>query len=557
MSGAGRPERPLPITAGPLARFAGELRQLRGSRTYRELAAATGLSIATLRAAAAGERLPAWKVARAFTAACGGDEATIRTLWESSCTASGRRVPRDYWQGKAPVPVAGEVTNAAQLIDMMKCLRTWAGNPSLAKLNQLSGGFLLPPSTVSDMLCSTRLPSGRLLSAYVRACGLNDNQAAIWESALADLRNRELTTSEPLTAHQLAELDQERRASEVVLPDTAKPRRVLPADGRLCTLFAVDIAGFTRPGRDDDIRLYLHKQLYEVLEKAFDDSGIPWARCFHEDRGDGALIVVPPGVACKGIIDPLAERLRGLIRRHNHVSCQAAGIQLRAAAHIGLVEHDGHGFVGGDINLLFRMLEARVLRRALASSSAELALIVSDDIYRLVRWFPSRVSPDTFQRVRFQVKHTRAWGWTYLPGAEPIRVAGAGRTPKGEARSWFVETASGSHGIEAEPAHLVYDSGKDRREAAGAQPETASLRRLTFTSVNLTMELEVSGDSLLGQVIPSQGCVLEMHSRVGAIAITRTDAVGCFAIDSIPDTPFRLRCRTVDETDLLTPWISL
>ena len=186
-----------------------------------------------------------------------------------------------------------------------------------------------------------------------------------------------------------------------------------PADGQLCTLFAVDIAGFTSPDRDDDIRLYLHEELYHVLERAFDGSGLPWARCFHEDRGDGALIVVPPGLACKGIIDPLPERLRSLIRRHNHVSCQAAGIQLRAAAHIGPVEHDDHGFVGSDINLLFRMLEARPLRRALAGSGAELALIVSDEVYRsLVCRYPSLVSPEAFQRVKFQVKYTRASAWT-------------------------------------------------------------------------------------------------------------------------------------------------
>jgi hypothetical protein len=182
-------------------------------------------------------------------------------------------------------------------------------------------------------------------------------------------------------------------------------------------MVAVDIAGFTEPYRDDDIRLYLHEELYELLERAFDGSGIPWARCFHEDRGDGALIVVPPDVASKGIIDPLPERLRSLIRRHNHVSCQAAGIQLRAAAHIGPVEHDGHGFVGSDINLLFRMLEARPLRRALAGSGAELALMVSEDVYRsMVCRCPSLVSPDAFSRVRFQVKQTRGQAWIYLPG---------------------------------------------------------------------------------------------------------------------------------------------
>ena len=191
-----------------------------------------------------------------------------------------------------------------------------------------------------------------------------------------------------------------------------------PANGQVCTLFTVDIAGFTRPDRDDDIRLYLHEALYEILRKAFDGSGIPWADCFCEDRGDGALIVVPPDVACKGISDLLPERLRSLIRRHNHVSSQAAGIQLRAAAHVGLVEHDGHGFVGSDINLLFRMLEARPLKRVLARSGAELALIVSDYMYRsLICRYPSLVSPNAFRAVRFQVKHTRTVAWTYLPGA--------------------------------------------------------------------------------------------------------------------------------------------
>ena len=62
-------------------------------------------------------------------------------------------------------------------------------------------------------------------------------------------------------------------------------------------------------------------------------------------------------------------------------------------------------------------LEARPLKRALAGSGDELALIVSDEVYRsLVCRYPSLVSPHSFQRVRFQVKHTRAWAWTYLPG---------------------------------------------------------------------------------------------------------------------------------------------
>jgi len=195
---------------------------------------------------------------------------------------------------------------------------------------------------------------------------------------------------------------------------------VVPANGQICTLFAVDIAGFTRPERDDDIRLYLHEKLYEFLEQAFDHSGVPWAACWTEDRGDGALVVIPPDIPGHGIIDPLPERLRALVRRHNHFSREAARLQLRLAAHIGPVDHDGHGFVGTDVNLLFRMLEARPLRRALAESGADLALAVSDYVYgSLVRRHPSRVSPDAFRPARFQVKHTRAKAWTYLPGVIP------------------------------------------------------------------------------------------------------------------------------------------
>lgn len=191
----------------------------------------------------------------------------------------------------------------------------------------------------------------------------------------------------------------------------------LPENGQMCAVFAVDIVGSTRPDRDDEIRLYLRQKSYEFLQKAFDDSGIPWNSCFREDRGDGALIVMPPYVAVKGIIDPLPERLRSLIRRHNHVSCDAAGLQLRAAAHIGPVGHDGFGFVGADVNFLFRMLEARPLKRMLADSGAELALVVSDFVYHsLVCRYPSLVHPATFQTVRFQTKNTRARAWTYIPG---------------------------------------------------------------------------------------------------------------------------------------------
>ena len=121
------------------------------------------------------------------------------------------------------------------------------------------------------------------------------------------------------------------------------------------------------------------------------------------------------------IIDPLPERLRGLIRRHNHVFRDAAAIQLRTAVHIGPVDHDGHGFIGSDINLLFRMLNARPLKRALTSSSAELALIISDYLYHnVVCRYPSLISPDAFQPIKFQDQHMSTQAWALWPCVRPI-----------------------------------------------------------------------------------------------------------------------------------------
>jgi hypothetical protein len=131
---------------------------------------------------------------------------------------------------------------------------------------------------------------------------------------------------------------------------------------------------------------------------------------------------------------------------------------------------------------------------------------------------------------------------------------------RGAVPSWFVETGKNAfawHNIDAELAQLTYDSEVDLREVAVVRSETASIRALTFTSAHLTMELEVTEDSIMGQVIPPRAGTLEIHTKAGTITTTEMDEIGCFAVDPIPATPFRLRCRTADGTDVMTGWIVL
>jgi len=124
---------------------------------------------------------------------------------------------------------------------------------------------------------------------------------------------------------------------------------------------------------------------------------------------------------------------------------------------------------------------------------------------------------------------------------------------------WFVETGKNAyawHNIDADLAQLTYDSLGDRERAAAVRSEAASIRALTFTSARLSIELEVTEGSLVGQIIPPRAGTLEIHTTAG-VTSSPVDEIGCFAVTPIPTSPFRLRCRTEDGDDVLTGWITL
>jgi hypothetical protein len=124
---------------------------------------------------------------------------------------------------------------------------------------------------------------------------------------------------------------------------------------------------------------------------------------------------------------------------------------------------------------------------------------------------------------------------------------------------WFVETGKSAyawHNIDAELAQLTYDSERDQRVVTTTRSETASIRALTFTSARLSIELEVSEDSLLGQILPPLAGTLEIHTTTG-IDNTTVDEIGIFAVEPIPSGSFRLRYRTPNGVDVMTGWITL
>jgi len=124
----------------------------------------------------------------------------------------------------------------------------------------------------------------------------------------------------------------------------------------------------------------------------------------------------------------------------------------------------------------------------------------------------------------------------------------------------FIEAGKNAYtwrNIDAELARLTYDSTHDHADELALRSETASIRSLTFTSAHLTIELEVNGNSLIGQAIPTQAGTIEIQTRGGASAAIPVDEVGCFRVRPIPDSPFRLHYRTDGGPDVLTGWITL
>jgi hypothetical protein len=201
-------------------------------------------------------------------------------------------------------------------------------------------------------------------------------------------------------------------------PAGAVPRRAWSSLN--CSILYTDVAGFSAPCRTEADRQLVRDGLYGMLRGAFDDSGVPWAVCYHEDRGDGALVIVPPEIPTRAVADPLLVLLAAELRRHNRRAGAAVRIQLRAALHVGPVTHDSEGLNGDAIIHTARMLDAPPLRTALRASEADLAFMASGHVFDTVLSSDrGLLDPGAFTPVSFQVKESRIAAWMYVAGARP------------------------------------------------------------------------------------------------------------------------------------------
>ncbi|URN03151.1 NB-ARC domain-containing protein [Actinomadura madurae] len=199
-----------------------------------------------------------------------------------------------------------------------------------------------------------------------------------------------------------------------------------PSEGKLVSgaysgLLTVDVAGFGRDRTETD-QARVRAALYTMIRASFEAGGVPFDDCHVEDRGDGAIVVLPPGVPVARLLHPIVDDLCAEIRAHNRASSPSTSMQLRVAVHSGPVYQDEHGLLGAAVVHVFRLLDAREVKERLTGSDASAILVVSDRVHEEVvaqGW--GNVAPHAYTAIMVGNKETTARAWVRLPDETPDR----------------------------------------------------------------------------------------------------------------------------------------
>lgn len=109
------------------------------------------------------------------------------------------------------------------------------------------------------------------------------------------------------------------------------------------------------------------------------------------------------------------------------------------------------------------------------------------------------------------------------------------------------------HDLRASVAELVFDSLQD---AVAVRGGADAPRMLTFTAGGVTVDVEVTDDGLMGQVLPPQPARIEVLGGPRTAMPLTADDMGRFTGDVRPAGPFALRLHAAGDT-VVTPWLRI
>lgn len=108
--------------------------------------------------------------------------------------------------------------------------------------------------------------------------------------------------------------------------------------------------------------------------------------------------------------------------------------------------------------------------------------------------------------------------------------------------------------VDEELAELSYDSAAEP-DRSGVRGNATRHRQLTFESDGSTLEVELSGRELLGQVLPGRRVRVRLSTPDGAGPELDSDDRGRFRVDEVPSGVFRLSYDALNGPRRSTGWI--
>lgn len=134
---------------------------------------------------------------------------------------------------------------------------------------------------------------------------------------------------------------------------------------------------------------------------------------------------------------------------------------------------------------------------------------------------------------------------------EELRQAAAVLDPMPPELLQIAVDAYALHDLEARVAELTFDSLVDALPVRGV---TDAPRMLTFTAGEVTVDVEVTSEGLLGQLLPPRPAGIEILSGPQPGTPVTVDEMGRFTTDRPPSGPFALRLRTGSDV-ITTEWL--
>jgi hypothetical protein len=180
-----------------------------------------------------------------------------------------------------------------------------------------------------------------------------------------------------------------------------------PGQYRVCIV--VDIAGFG--DMSATTRQRLTRALRDVIDGAVRGAGITYSYVL-QDRGDGSLVLLAPGVDESRAVPGFVEGLTRGVRKARE---QGNAMRVRVAMDVGIITMEGPpGYTGEAVHRATRLADSALLRK----SKADCALILSESLYERVPEYRGR-----FRRVRVEHKNFDSWAWLHtrssrLPDSE-------------------------------------------------------------------------------------------------------------------------------------------